>query len=911
MVTPFLLAVALAATPTPAPTVVPSPDAAEPGSVEAIARFTTDPRFVSPWVAYVPGVPGVPSPARHFGRITGAAGAFSRSAEIYAYFRALAAATPRVKVMTIGHSEEGREILLVAVADEDGIRDLERLKAATAALADPRRTTPEAAEAIVSTARPIYFLNAGLHADESSAPEMVQELAYRLAVSEQPMIRDIRRRLVVLINPVSNPDGRDTMADWFDAHLKGKTDFATLPRISPPYWGPYVFVDINRDAHQLALETTRAVSRMFFDFHPTVVHDLHEAIPLLMTWNGTGPYNPHLDPIVTSEFLEMSFHEVTTLTALGMPGVWTWKFGEAFGHHYMDSVAMNHNSIGRGYETFGNGSSETMERVLDDHEVTREWYRPWPPDRRFAWSMRDSVNYGETAVLSILDYSARHAADMLRNFQRKSWNSWRKGIDEAPFAFVIPEDQGDRARVAEMVNRLRAQHIEVMRATGPVTVSEGTFPAGSFVVRMDQPYRNYAVDLLTPQHFPEDTESRPYDDVSWSLPVHYGLAAVAVADPRVRAVAGTPVAEDLRPPGHVTGAGPHFLLRDTGQEGLLAARYRLPDVTIEIAEQPFRVAGSDYPAGSWILSGGAGVAGKLAAAAAELGLDFESAAAVPDVRRHEAPLPRLGVWVPWADTDSIGWIRLTLDRRKVPYTYLRDEDVRAGRLRDRVDVILYGHVDLDLQGQIHGLLSAAGPLAFRKTDATPSLGVPASSDDITGGPGFEGLAALERFVADGGLLVTMGNGTALALEGGLARSVRRSRLDITTPGSELRATFDRPDHPIAYGYARETSVFRTPLPVYDAPRRWLRMAYCTGCLDGPEDRGPIVLEWGVAGQPLVVSGGVRGGDALAGHPAILDLPAGRGHVVAFNFNPLHRDLNRSDHRLVWNAILNWKAIVGP
>jgi hypothetical protein len=668
-------------------------------------------------------------------------------------------------------------------------------------------------------------------------------------------------------------------------------------------------VDVNRDAHQLALETTRAVSRTFFDYHPTVVHDLHEAIPLLMTWNGTGPYNPNLDPIVTSEFLEMSFHEVTALTAFGMPGVWTWKFGEAFGHHYLDSVAMNHNSIGRGYETFGNGSSETMERVLEEEEVTREWYRPLPPPRRFRWSMRDSVNYGQTAVLAILDYSARHAADMLRNFHRKSWNSWRKGVEQPPYAFVIAPDQGDRGRVAEMVNRLRAQRIEVSRAEASFTVDEGTFPAGGFVVPLDQPYRNYAVDLLTAQRFPEDAENQPYDDVSWALPVHYGLAAVPIADARVRSVPLTPLTGDVRVVGRVTGPGPRFLMRDTGQEALFAARFRLSGLALEVAEQPFRAGGADYPAGSWILPGGDGVAPALDAVAAELGLDFAGVSAVPDVRRHSAPVPRLGVWVPWADTDSIGWIRLALDRRRIPYTYLRDEDIRAGGLRDRVDVIVYGHVDLDLQGQIHGIAATHGPLPFRKTDATPSLGVPAASDDITGGPGWVGLESIRQFLAEGGLLVTLGNGTALALEGGLVRAVRRSAADITTPGSELRATFTRPDHPVAYGYAGEASVFRTPLPVYDAPRRWHRMAYCTGCLDGPEDRGPIVLEWGAAGRPLVVSGGVKNGDRLAGHPAILDLPAGGGRVLAFNFNPLHRDLNRSDHRLLWNALLNWKAIV--
>ena len=164
----------------------------------------------------------------------------------------------------------------------------------------------------------------------------------------------------------------------------------------------------------------------------------------------------------------------------------------------------------------------------------------------------------------------------------------------------------------------------------------------------------------------------------------------------------------------------------------------------------------------------------MRAAATELGLDFTSAPAPPDVPRRDAPAPRLGVWVPWADTDSIGWIRYALDQRRVPYVYVRDEDVRAGRLRERLDVLLYGHVDLELAEQIHGLPKHWGPMPYKKTAATPSHGVPAESDDITGGIGWEGLGQLQRFVEDGGLLVTLGTGSALALEGGIVRGVRRA-----------------------------------------------------------------------------------------------------------------------------------------
>jgi hypothetical protein len=907
-----------------------TPDTPEPGSIDEISKATTELRFLSPWVSYLPASSTVPSPRAFFGRIMGAPGELVDSAKTYAYCRALAAASPRVRVLTIGKSEEGRDILLVAIADEKGIASLDLLKSATAALADPRKTDSAAAENLVATSRPIYYFNAGLHSDETGSTESVLELAYRLAVSDQPMIRRIRENLVVLINPVSNPDGRDNQVQWFYRYLKGKTDRASLPRQAPPYWGKYVFVDINRDAHQLTQETTKAVARMFFDWHPTVIHDLHEGMPFLMTWNGTGPYNPDVDPITFTEFLALSFHEVQALTGLGMPGVSTWDFGEGFAELFLDSVAMNHNSIGRGYETFGNGTAETLTWLLTGEETSREWYRPLPASPgKVTWSARDNLNYNETGALAALDYAATNSHAFLHNFYEKNLHSYRKGLEESPAAFLIPDDQGDPTRVAQLVARLMSQHIEVSRAKEPLHLKEGAFPAGTYVVRLDQPYRNYAVDLLAPQLYPKDAVE-PYDDVSWELSAHYHLQVMPTDDASVRSTSLALLTEAPQPHGKISGAGPVFLLKDSGQESLFAARYRLSNFQIEITEHAFGAGGVEYPAGSWILPSQPGLPDALRQISDQLGLDFTAAASAPDVAHHAAKAPRLGLWVPWADTDSIGWVRYSLDQRKVPYTYLRDEDIRAGKLSDKIDVLLYGHVDLELAEQIQGLPKRWSPMPFKKTPETPNFGTPAESDDITGGIGYQGLAQIQDFVERGGLLITLGSGSMLALEAGLVRGVRRDaggvprstqgggsdaaaaaqRAITRTPGAHLRVTFDRPDHPIAYGYSPHTYVFRQNFPLYAEPRRWLRMAYCTTCLDGPVDTSTVVLEWGdTTSAPILVSGQIWGEGNLIGRPAILDSPVGSGHIITFNFNPIHRDLNRGDQRMLWNAILNWQSIL--
>jgi hypothetical protein len=269
----------------------------------------------------------------------------------------------------------------------------------------------------------------------------------------------------------------------------------------------------------------------------------------------------------------------------------------------------------------------------------------------------------------------------------------------------------------------------------------------------------------------------------------------------------------------------------------------------------------------------------------------------------------------------IGWIRYSLDQQQIPYTYLRDEEIRAGDLKQTVDVIVYGAVLLDLQGQIHGIESRHGPMPFNPTPEYPSLGSPVASDDITGGIGWRGLANLEAFAREGGVLITLGSGSTLVLESGLVRNVQRAELPgVTTPGAHLRTSFLLSDHPIAYGYPTESYAFRSPYSFYDPPRRWLTMSYCTSCLTGPIDLRNVVMQWGTlpfdAGDdpaaatapPILISGGGKNQHSLEGRPAILDVPLGEGNVLVFNFNPMHRDMNHADSRYLYNGILNWQHI---
>ncbi|HET8646494.1 MAG TPA: M14 family zinc carboxypeptidase, partial [Vicinamibacteria bacterium] len=811
-------------------------DTPEPGSREAIAAATTEPRFLSPWVAEVPDHPRVPSPSDFLGHIAGAPGELTRTARIHAYYRALDAASERVSVQVIGRSEEGRDILLVAVGDAAALQQLEAHREAAARLADPRRTDEAQMEQVVASARPFYMLHGGLHSTETGSPEMLMELAYRLAVSDAPHVQLVRDKLIVLINPVAEPDGRDRMVDWFYRHLKGKTDYDHLPPVSPPYWGKYVFHDNNRDGIQRKLALTRATQDAFLKWHPVVVHDLHESIPLLSIWTGTGPYNVNVDPSANVEWHTVAFHEVTTLTSFGMPGVWTRGFGEGWAHIYADSVATNHNAIGRGYETFGNATAETVERELDPERnrfagrpVTEaDWFRTVPPPRKFKWSLRNNTNYMQTGVLAALQYTALHAPDLMRNFWRRGQRAVQRGRTEKPYAVAMREEQDDRRRLAALVNLLRDHGIEVGRARAAFKVAEGEYPAGTFLVRMDQPYRGYALDLLLPQKYPIDKAPfEPYDVVAWALPISYGVEVKAIEDASVRDVAVDPVSAPVVYAGGVSGEGGVYLVRDRGQESLLAARARLAAFAVEVAEKPFSAGGRDYRAGSWIVREQPRLREALARAAQELDLEVAAVAQAPDVPRHAADLPRLALLQTWADTESPGWVRMILDDEKVPYTLIMDEDVRRGGLRERFDVILFPNTYDSLKDIVQGIDPRHGPLAYTRTPQFASHGTPTSSADITGGLTWAGVGHIEQFVRAGGVLVTLGGASTLPLDGGIARDVRRARVkDLSNPGSTLRARFRRPDHPIAYGYPESILALREDRPVYQVRRA---------------DRGRIVL----------------------------------------------------------------------
>src|SRR6266436_4883158 len=608
----------------------------------------------------------------------------------------------------IGTSEEGREMLVAAVSDEANLSKLDRYKEITAHLADPRGLSDAEAQKLIAEGKPMYWADGSIHSPETGSPEMLMELAYRLAVEDTPFIQKIRRDAIVLITPIVETDGHDRMVDIYMQHKK-HPDQPPYPLI---WWGHYVSHDNNRDNLGVSLALSRNMLKTYLDWHPTVMHDLHESVPYLYIMTGTGPYNAWLDPIVISEWQEMAYHEIEEMTKRGVIGVWTHGFYDGWAPNYLLSIANNHNSIGRFYETFGNGGADTRVRTLRPPDTRREWYRPNPPLPKVKWSARDNINMQESAILLGMNNVASNGEKFLNNFYLKSKRSVEKARAEGPAAWVFPADDARPAEQASLLNLLELQGVEVHRLerelripaaqSGPESLDEpGTdkekpaekpdapakskeekkpaetiIPGGSYVVRMDQPYSRLA-DMTLDTQFYSPHDPRSYDDTGWSLGALRNVKTTRVTDRAILNAAMQKMGR-IDPPGGIEGQGKTLLIQHNTDNTLATLRFRLPSVSMEAAEDSFEADGIRFKPGSFIIRNADRP--QLEKAARDLGIKLHATNATPSVSTHPLAVPRLALVHNSQNTQNDGWFRIPMEELKVPYTYVADTWLRETTL---------------------------------------------------------------------------------------------------------------------------------------------------------------------------------------------------------------------------------------
>ena len=549
-----------------------------------IRQNLDDPRMTTELVDHLPASDTVPTPLAFLGRVVGTPGELTYAKDIARYYQALAAASPRARFFTIGTSEEGRDIVMLAIADEETIASLDLYRGRLAALTDPRRTTDAEAAGLVKAARPIYWITGGMHSPEAGGPETLIELAYRLIVEDTPFVRHIRGNVITLITPVLEVDGRERQVDTYYFNKRRAPGDVKLPLV---YWGQYVAHDNNRDGIGQYLKLTQAVTSTTLAWHPTVVHDLHESQAYLYVSTGTGPYNPELDPIVAHEWWTLADNDVREMTRRGVPGVWTYAYYDGWMPNYMFFIAHSHNAIGRFYEVQGYGPDPYTVRPGKE-ATTRDWFRPLPPAASMKWGPRNSVNILQSALLVSLHHVADRRDMYLDNYWLKNKRSVDKGRSGPTFAWVIPAGQRRKADAADAVNDLRRQGLEISVAAAAFRAGDLSVHEGDYIVRADQPFRTLAAMYFAIQQFPQGAQ--PYDDTGWTFQLLRDITVVPVNDASILDRAMTPLDHAARAPGGILeGTGPFVVVEHTADTHLAAFRFRNATVKMMAAEHDFEI----------------------------------------------------------------------------------------------------------------------------------------------------------------------------------------------------------------------------------------------------------------------------------------------------------------------------------
>ncbi len=920
-----------------------------------IKEYLRDPRITTELVDHLPYSATVPSPLKFHGRIIGTPGELTYAKDIQRYFEALDKASPRIKTWTIGKSEEGRDMIVLAVADEKTIANLDKYKEMLAKLADPRKTSEAEAKQLIGTSKPIYWITSGMHSPETGGPEMLQELAYRLAVEETPFVQTIRDNVITFITPVIEVDGREKQVDTYYFNKKLPTGATRLPLM---YWGKYVAHDNNRDNIGQFLNLSKNVNLFWLEWHPPIMHDLHEAQTYLYTSTGTGPYNEALDPITIDEWWLLAKTEVMEMTKRGVPGVWTYGFYDGWVPNYMFFAAHGHNATGRFYEVQSYGPDTTTVRA-GATTTSREWFRANPPLPSIAWGPRNNTNIQESALLIALNHVAKNKETYLENFYLKNKRQVEKGKNGPTYAWVIPALQRRKGEAADAVNALRVQGVEFHTANADFKAGTVDVKKGDYVIRGDQPYRILPEMYFAVQNY-SPANPRPYDDTGWTYQLMRNFKVMAVTDQGILTQPMTPVTKEVKAPGGIEGTGSTIVVENNTDNNLMKFRFAHANVSMQAAEEDFELNGKSFRAGAFIIANADRAA--LESSLKDLGLSAWAVSQAPAVKTHDLDVPRIGYVHSWQRTQDEGWVRAALDTYGVPYTYFADQKLKGGNLRSKYDVIILPSIGGSAISQVNGIPKNDNQpaLPYQKTERTPNLGANDSSDDIRGGMGMDGLLELARFVQAGGTLIVEGSTATIFPAYGLTTGVTVEEPQaLFARGSVMRGMISDKKSPIVYGYdGSQLPIYFNQSPVLNAGSSVpAEFAAFLGGGGGPSQnitpmaapqrlspyesdssstarRGPgqpdemaqfrelarafgvniddsrprVVMQFPQNPADLLLSGTLANGQLLAGRAQVLDSRVGQGHVVSFAIRPFWRWQTQGTYFLGFNTILNWNDL---
>ena len=824
----------------------------------------------------------VPTPADVVGFAPGEDYKLAGYQAVHDYFQALAASSPRVRLMQIGTSTLGQPLLLAAVSSADNIRNLDRYREISERLAKAEGLTDAEARQLAAEGKAIVWIDGGLHATEVAHGQLMPELAHYLATDESDETRTIRENTVVLVMANMNPDGLDIVTDWYMANVGTPYELSPIPEL----YHHYVGHDNNRDWYMFTQAETQAVARqLYHEWFPQIVYNHHQSSPFpgrIWTPPFENPVNPNLDPLVVTSINQIGESMKKRFDFEGKPGANSGIVFDMWWNGSMRGAPDFHNMLGfltetalYRYATPGCYDADDIPDTfgaraanLPAKTPTTNYPNPWLGG---CWHMRDAMDYMMTASLAVADIAAELKEDYLFNiyWMGKRQTARGEAAEGGPFAYLIDlEDQHDPTTATELLQIFRTAGIEIIRADDAFEAGGETYPAGTYVIP-PQAFRPFVIDLMEPKRYPDrrlypdGPPEPPYDMTGYELRYQLGVNVARVMDSF--AMPGPRIDEIAPPAGDVFGSGDHWLIPPTTNGAYQAVNELLAEGAT-VMRGSVGSGDPDWPAGTFLISDTD--QSTVASIVERAGIDAVAVAEAPDGPWDELTAPRIGLYKNWVAAMPEGWTRWVFDQFGYRWENLTNEQIQQDDLSD-FDIIVIP--DQAARSILNG--HDAG-------DVPPSY---------VGGLGDEGASALRAYVEDGGWLLAFDEAVDFVIDElpvparNTARNLESQEFFI--PGSLIKVSVD-PTDPMAYGM----------------PDSAVALFARSQVLETTSGSANVFANY--ANEDYLVSGWTLGGDEhLAGNPAAIRSPLGDGQIILLAFTPHFRGQPRNTYKLLFNPLL--------
>lgn len=773
-----------------------------------------------------------PAPETFFGHRMGADRSSLEWTKVLRYFDALDNASDRVTVRKFGRSTQGREMIAAFISSPQTLAQLDSFRALNQRLADPRGADPAELARAVSQGKTIVMITCAIHSTEVASTHTAIEFAHRMAGADDPKTRAILDQVVLILVPSLNPDGTDLVTQWYRRTL-GTPHEGTSP---PELYQKYVGHDNNRDWYIFTqAETRNTISQLHNVWHPQIVYDVHEQGPyasrmFVPPW--MDPIEPNADPILIQLSNAIGMGVAYDLTAAGKKGVAVnamydlWTPARHYQTYHGGIRILSESATTRLGTPIRVQPEQISQRAQGYDPRQRSWnhLEPWTGGW---WRLRDIVDYQLIAFESVLYQAATRREDLLRSFLRVSQNAVAR---KYPAAFVISKEQRDPEAALTLLRTLAFGAVEVEEAVDAFRADDVTYPSGSYVIRMGQPYSSFAKALLEKQEYPDlrlypgGPPKRPYDVTAHTLPLLMGVD--------VRAV------QTLTP----IKTRPAALTAPLSGRGVLSGSDTASWKRVFRAWSDSQRVWRDPKTGDFRIGG-------------------------PSPGLEAVLPPRVGLYRSFVPSMDEGWTRWWLDTFGAPYRSIRNPEIVAGKLREKLDVIVFPDQAAPVLAQ-----------GYRKGSMP---------EEYTGGLGVEGARALREFVEQGGRLIFLNDSCEYVerhLDLGLENPVAGiPDQELYSPGSLLRVLPVDDAHPLLRGLPPAFTIWSEQSPVF-AGEGW------TPVLRYPSSN-------------LLASGWLLGEKHLAGRTALAERRVGSGYVIVFGMRPQYRGQSYLTFKLLLNALI--------